>query len=81
MKDVEIRFDDSNPNSEVGNAFEKTCRAPSAVGRVTPCAPRLQPAGTKFPGLRLPDPLSIKTLLEWPEPTSEFTINFWPDEK
>ena len=31
-----------NPNSEVGNEIEKTSRVPNAVGRVTPCAPRLQ---------------------------------------
>ena len=60
------------PNSEVGNAIEKTCREPGAVGRVTPCAPRLQPAGAKFPRRRLPDPQPIKTLLEFPVPTSKF---------
>ena len=59
------RFD---PNSEVGNAIEKTCRKPGAVGRVTPCAPRLQPAGANFPRRRLPDPLPIKTFLEFPRP-------------
>jgi len=60
------------PNSEVGNAIEKPCREPGAVGRVTPCAPRLQPAGAKFPRRRLPDPQPIKTLLEFPVPTSDF---------
>ena len=48
-----------NPNSEVGNEIEKTRREPSTVGRVTPCAPRLQPAGAKFPWRPLPDPLAI----------------------
>jgi hypothetical protein len=27
------------PDSELGNEIEGTCRVPSAVGRVTPCAP------------------------------------------
>ena len=44
--------------------------SPSLVGRVTPCAPRLQPARAKFPRRRLPDPLPIKTLLEFPVPLS-----------
>jgi len=48
-----------NPNSEVGKAIEKTCRDPMAVGRVTPCAPRLPPAGATFPGRRLPNPLGF----------------------
>jgi hypothetical protein len=52
----------------VGNEIERTCRAPGAVGRVTPCAPRLQPAGANFPRRRLPDPLPIKTFLEFPRP-------------
>ena len=64
-----------NPNSEVGHEIERTCRAPSAVGRVTPCAPRLQPAGAKFPRRRLPDPLPIQTLLEFSVPTSFFGLN------
>jgi len=45
---------------------------PSLVGRVTPCTPRLPPAGAKFPRPRLPDPLPIKTLIEFPTPTTEF---------
>jgi len=48
---------------------------PRVVGRVTPCAPRLPPARAKFPRRRLPDPLPIKTLLEFPVPTSEFGLN------
>jgi len=64
-----------NPNSEVGHEIERTCRAPSAVGRVTPCAPRLPPAGAKFPRRRLPDPLPIQTLLEFSVPTSFFGLN------
>ena len=48
---------------------------PWVVGRVTPCAPRLPPAPAKFPQRRLPDPLPIKTLLEFPAPTSEFGLN------
>jgi len=36
------------------NESERTCRAPIAVGRVTPCAPRLQPAGATFSRGRLP---------------------------
>ena len=43
-----------NPNSKVGHAFEKTCCAPGAVGRVTPCAPRLPPAGEIFPDVAFP---------------------------
>ena len=31
-----------NPKSEMGNEIERTCRAPSVVGRVTPCAPSWQ---------------------------------------
>ena len=48
---------------------------PWVVGRVTPCAPRLPPARAKFPRRRLPDPLPIKTWLEFPVPTSEFGLN------
>jgi len=43
-------------------------------GRVTPCAPRLQPAGAKFPWHPLPGPLAIKTFLEFPVRTSEFGL-------
>jgi hypothetical protein len=50
-----------NPYSEVGNEIEKARHEPSAVGRVTPCAPRLQRAGAVFPRRRLPDPLRLKT--------------------
>jgi len=64
-----------NPNSDVGNEIEKTRREPTTVGRVTPCAPRLPPAGAKFSWRRLPDPRSIKTFLELPVPTSEFGLN------
>jgi len=67
------------PNSEVGNEIERTCREPSAVGRVTPCAPRLQPAGARFPRRRLPDPLPIKPLLEFSAPTSFFGLNICID--
>jgi len=49
--------------------------SPSLVGRVTPSAPRLPPAGAKFPRRRLPDPLPIKTLIEFPVPTSKFGLN------
>ena len=59
----------------MGNETEKTRRAPSAVGRVTPCAPRLQRADAKFPRRRLPDPLPSKAFLEFPVPTSEFGFN------
>ena len=38
---------------------------PWAVGRVTPCAPRLQPMGTNFPRRRLPNPLPITAFLEF----------------
>jgi len=48
---------------------------PWVVGRVTPFAPRLPPARAKFPRRRLPDPLPIKTWLEFPVPTSEFGLN------
>ena len=72
-----VRPSPLSPNSEEGNEIEKTRRAPSAVGRVTPCAPRLQPAGAKFPSRRLPDPLSIKTFLEFPVRTSEFGVAAW----
>jgi hypothetical protein len=64
-----------NPNAEAGNEIEKTCRAPSAVGRVTPCAPRLPPAGASFPWRRLLNLLPIKAFLEFPVATSEFGMN------
>ena len=48
-----------NPNSEVGVAIEKTCREPAVVGRVTPCAPRLQPDGTNYPRCHFHNPLKI----------------------
>jgi len=38
-----------NPKTEMGNQIEKTGRAPIVVGRVTPCAPRLQPTYANFP--------------------------------
>ena len=63
-----------NPNSEAGNEIEKPCREPGAVGRVTPCTPRLQPAGAKLPRRRPPDPLPVKTFLKFPVPTSEFGL-------
>jgi hypothetical protein len=44
------------------------------VGRVTPCAPRLQRAVAKYPRRRIPDPLSIKSLLNFPVPTSAFGL-------
>jgi hypothetical protein len=69
-----ITFYAFNPNSEVGNEIEKTRRAPGMVGRVTPCAPRLQPAGAKFPRRRPPDPLSISIFLEFPVPPSGFGV-------
>jgi hypothetical protein len=49
--------------------------SPSLVGRVTPGTPRLPPAGAKFPRRRVPDPLPIKTLIEFPVPTLEFGFN------
>ena len=70
-----VRPSPLSPNSEEGNEIEKTRRAPSAVGRVTPCAPRLQPARAKFPWRPLPDPLSIKIFLEFAVPTSEFGLS------
>jgi hypothetical protein len=54
--------------------------SPSLVGRVTPCAPRLQPAGAKFPRHRLPDPLPSKTLIEFPVPTSELGFSPSPSQ-
>ena len=56
----------------VGAEIEKTRREPSTVGRVTPCAPRLQPTGAKFPRRRPPDPLPGNIFLEFALPTSEF---------
>ena len=35
--------------------------SPTLVGRVTPCAPRLQPAGASFPWHRPPNPQPIQT--------------------
>jgi len=63
-----------NSNSEVRAEIERPCRPPGVVGRVTPRAPRLQPAGAKFPWRPLPDPLSIKTFLKFPVPTSTFGL-------
>ena len=37
-----------NPDSELGDEIEQTFREPITVGRVTPCAPRLQPTGAKI---------------------------------
>ena len=60
---------------------------PSLVGRVTPCAPRLPPAGANFPRRRLPNPLPIRTL-SWFPPTTKSGIKtspryppdcLWPD--
>jgi len=50
----------------MGNEIERTCRAPSAVGRVTPCAPRLQPAGANIPRRRFPNPLPVRALSKFP---------------
>jgi hypothetical protein len=36
--------------------------------------PKVAPLATNFPRRRLPDPLPIKTLLEFPVPTSEFGL-------
>ena len=60
----------SIPNSEAGQEIERSCRAPSVVGRVTPCAPRLQPAGPNFPRRRASN-------LCFLVPTSEFGFNSW----
>ena len=43
------------------------CHGTRLVGRVTPCAPRLQPTSANFPRRRIPDALPIN-----PVPTSEF---------
>jgi hypothetical protein len=75
QKPPKYHFLHFNPNSEAGNEIEKTRREPSAVGRVTPCAPRLPPAGAKFPWRRLPDPLSINIFLEFVVPASESGFN------
>ena len=40
-----------NLNSEVSRAIAKICHESMLVGRVTPCAPRLQPEGTNIPGV------------------------------
>jgi len=55
-----------NPKSEVGHGIEKPCRVPMVVGRVTPCAPRLQPECTKYPRRRLPNPLPINAFSMFP---------------
>jgi hypothetical protein len=44
-----------NPKTEMDNQIEKTGRAPIVVGRVTPCAPRLQPTYANFPRRRFPE--------------------------
>jgi hypothetical protein len=53
---------------------QRPVASPALVGHVTPCPPRLQLARAKFPRRHLPDPLPIKTLIEFPAPTSEFGI-------
>ena len=42
------------PDSAVGNEIKQTFCTPSAVGRVTPCAPGLQPSFTNVPSVGLP---------------------------
>ena len=64
-----------NPNSEAGNAIEKTCREPIAVGRVTPCATRLQPACANFSRHRVSNPLPGKAFPRLPVPTPSFRLN------
>ena len=63
-----------NPNSEVRAEIERPCRAPSVVGRVTLCAPRLPPGRTKYPQRRLPNPLLISVYPCSPAPTSHFGV-------
>jgi len=64
-----------NPNSEMGHESERPCRAPGAVGRVTPCAPRLQPVRANFPRRRFPNPLPIAAFLGFFVTTSVFGFN------
>jgi hypothetical protein len=59
-----------NPDSESGDEIEQTFREPITVGRVTPCAPRLQPAGAEFPRHRLG-----RAFREYSIPTSELSFN------
>jgi len=54
-----------NPKTEVGNEIEKTGREPMVAGRVTPCAPRLPPAGANFSRSRLSNPLPIVAFLKF----------------
>jgi hypothetical protein len=61
-----------NPNSEVGNEIEKTRRAPSMVGRVTPCAPRLQPEWTSYFSHRISNSLPVKVCFKFPRSNSGF---------
>jgi len=62
-----------NLNSEVGHEIERSCRAPGAVGRVTPCAPRLQPACANFGRRRFLNPLPMADFLILFIPTLVFT--------
>jgi len=52
----------------LGREIERPCREPSAAGRVTPCAPRLQPACSNFPRRRVPTPLPIRSFPMFPRP-------------
>jgi len=66
------------PKTEVGHEIEMTHRDPMVVGRVTPCAPRQQPAGANIPGRRLPNPLPIRAFSGFVLPTSEFGFKAGP---
>ena len=55
---------------QLGGEIEQTFREPITVGRVTPCAPRLQPAGAEFPRHRLG-----RAFREYSIPTSELSFN------
>ena len=61
-----------NPNSEVSNEIEKTCRVPIMVGRVTPCAPRLQPEWTRYFSHRISNSLPVKVCFKFPRSNSGF---------
>jgi len=66
-----------NPNSEAGHEIEPTCREPSVVrARHSVRAAPATSACKISPG-RLPDLLPIKTLIEFPVPTSDFRFNSW----
>jgi hypothetical protein len=63
-----------NPKAEVGLAIEMPCRMPIVAGRVTPCAPRLQPECFDGPQRAMPNSFPIRAFPRFLVPTSVFGL-------